>query len=470
MKMKRLIGSCVVCALLLCGCSAKSAAPVPQPASTLQSTAPAPQETAGKEAPVYVYLTRHGQMITNQTARFVSGRGNTPLTEAGREVAYAVGLGLSGVKFDAAYSSTLGRTQETARIILSQSQTSRDLEIIPIEDLREVDGGSYEPMSYAELMTEQGMQFTGVTTEEFTDQFHEKDPEGLAESYEQMKERAFGSFRKICEETAKNGGGNLLMVAHGGINGMIASEIMEDPNLDPLDNSSIVLIEYKDGVYKVLDFNDLSYAQKAQEKMANPSPVEVYLTVHAETVADAAGRLNGQLDTALTDKGRTQAAELGKKWGSVEFSAVYASDQFKDIDTAGVIVENSRVNPHLMVNQKMELRGVSCGYFDGELHTVTDALADKTAAAAKRLGAYAGADKTGMVESYEDARERLVGAMKEICEETYARGGGNILVVSSELAAQLLAEAFGGGEGVPMNNAESVRITFDGSAFKVQVR
>lgn len=118
-----------------------------------------------------------------------------------------------------------------------------------------MDGGSYEPMSCAE----------------------------------QMKERAFGSFRKICEETVKNGGGNLLMVAHGGINGMIASEIVEDLNLDPLDNSSIVLIEYKDGAYKVLDFKDLSYAQKAQEEMANPSPVEVYLTVHAETVADAVG-------------------------------------------------------------------------------------------------------------------------------------------------------------------------------------
>jgi transposase len=65
--------------------------------------------------------------------------------------------------------------------------------------------------------------------------------------------------------------------------------IVEDLNLDPLDNSSVVLIEYKDGAYKVLDFKDLSYAQKAQEEMANPSPVEVYLTVHAETVADAAG-------------------------------------------------------------------------------------------------------------------------------------------------------------------------------------
>lgn len=59
---------------------------------------------------------------------------------------------------------------------------SRDLEIIPVEDLKEVDGGSYEPMSYAELMTDEGMQFSGVTTEEFTNQFHEKDPEGLAES------------------------------------------------------------------------------------------------------------------------------------------------------------------------------------------------------------------------------------------------------------------------------------------------
>lgn len=228
---KRLLALCMACALLLCGCSGQKAEPAPQPVAL--SAAPAPRAAARKEGPVYVYLTRHGQTLTNQTARFVSGRGNTPLTEAGREVAYAVGLGLSGVKFDAAYSSTLGRTQETARIILSQSQTSRDLEIIPVEDLREVDGGSYEPMSYAELMTEQGMKFTGVTAEEFTDQFREKDPKKLAENYEQMKERAFGSFQRICQETAKNGGGNILMVAHGGINSMIASEIMKDPNLAP---------------------------------------------------------------------------------------------------------------------------------------------------------------------------------------------------------------------------------------------
>lgn len=71
--------------------------------------------------------------------------------------------------------------------------------------------------------------------------------------------------------------------------------------------------------------------------MESPDPVEIYLTVHAETAADAAMRLNGQLDTALTENGQAQAAELGKALGNLEFAAVYASDQFKDIHTARII-------------------------------------------------------------------------------------------------------------------------------------
>lgn len=56
--------------------------------------------------------------------------------------------------------------------------------------------------------------------------------------------------------------------------------------------------------------------------MESPDPVEIYLTVHAETAADAAMRLNGQLDTALTENGQAQAAELGKALGNLEFAAV----------------------------------------------------------------------------------------------------------------------------------------------------
>ena len=95
--MKRLFKTfsifCLACVLLsACSQQPPDTAPVQEPV----------QDGAVEEAPVYVYLTRHGQTLTNQTGRFVSGRGNTPLTEEGRKVAYAVGLGLSGVKFEAA--------------------------------------------------------------------------------------------------------------------------------------------------------------------------------------------------------------------------------------------------------------------------------------------------------------------------------------------------------------------------------
>ena len=51
---------------------------------------------------------------------------------------------------------------------------------------------------------------------------------------------------------------------------------------------------------------------------------------------------------------------------------------------------------------------------------------------------------------------------------TYSHGGGNVLVVSSELAVQLLAEALGSSEkAVALKNADVVHITFDGDVFTV---
>jgi len=95
-------------------------------------------------------------------------------------------------------------------------------------------------------------------------------------------------------------------------------------------------------------------------------------------------------------------------------------------------------------------------------------LAGEEPTAHARLAAYAAADKTGMTENYESARQRLTGALQTICEETYSHGGGNVLVVSSELAVQLLAEALGSSEkAVALKNADVVHITFDGDVFTV---
>ena len=50
-----------------------------------------------------------------------------------------------------------------------------------------------------------------------------------------------------------------------------------------------------------------------------------------------------------------------------------------------------------------------------------------------------------MTENYESARQRLTGASRHP-EETYSHGGGNVLVVSSELAVQLLGSPRSSGE------------------------
>lgn len=453
--------------------AAPAAGTTASPDAEKETTGPdAAADAAGKgtpadEAPVYVYLTRHGETITNRTSRMVSGRGNTPLTEEGRNVASLVGAGLSGIRFTAAYASPLGRTQETARLILDQSQTSWDLDITPVEGLRELDGGSFEPMGYGELMQEYGMKFDG-TVQEFQNQFYEKDETGQAESYDNAVQRANAALKEICTETAKNGGGNVLVVAHGGINGLIAATIMEDGDLYPLANSSVVLIEYKDGEYKVLSYNDQSYGEKAKARIENPEPVEVYLMVHGETVTDEQKRLNGVLDAELTEKGKEQAKEAGKKLSDVEFHSVYTSDQFKDRDTARLVLSENVKNPDLKEHSQMELRGVVLGYFDGELLEKAETVSPSAQPAKARIEAFAAADPTGMVENYDSARERLVGGMKEICEGQRAKGGGDVLVVTSAMACQLIAEELDQSISAPgLKPGDFVKIVYDGTGYQV---
>lgn len=449
--------------------SSAEATAVPAAETTAAAATDAADKGVGaeNEAPVYVYLTRHGETITNRTSRMVSGRGNTPLTEEGRNVASLVGAGLSGIRFTAAYASPLGRTQETARLILDQSETSWDLNITPVEGLRELDGGSFEPMGYGELMQEHGMKFDG-TVQEFQNQFYEKDETGQAESYDNAVNRAVAALKEICTETAENGGGNVLVVAHGGINGLIAATIMEDGNLDPLANSSVVLIEYKDGKYKVLSYNDQSYGEKAKARIESPEPVEVYLMVHGETVTDEQKRLNGVLDADLTEKGKEQAKETGKKLSDVEFHSVYTSDQFKDRDTARLVLSENVKNADLKEHSRMELRGVVLGYFDGELLEKAEAVSPSEQPAKARIEAFAAADPTGMVESYDSARERLVGEMKEICEGQRAKGGGDVLVVTSAMACRLIAEELDQNISAPgLKPGDFVKIVYDGNGYQV---
>ena len=90
-----------------------------------------------------LYLARHAQTASSKVDSF-NGRGEVPLTEPGREQARKLGQRLAGVRFAAVFRSPLGRTGETAALIVPQVPA----QVLP--GLAELDYGRWEGLSAEE--------------------------------------------------------------------------------------------------------------------------------------------------------------------------------------------------------------------------------------------------------------------------------------------------------------------------------
>ncbi|KIO34758.1 hypothetical protein M407DRAFT_240563 [Tulasnella calospora MUT 4182] len=67
--------------------------------------------------------------------------------------------------------------------------------------------------------------------------------------------------------------------------------------------------------------------------------VNVYIVRHGETVENAKGIIQGQIDTQLNELGRTQAERLGEVLSGVRFTHAYTSDLSRARDTAQAVVD-----------------------------------------------------------------------------------------------------------------------------------
>lgn len=68
---------------------------------------------------------------------------------------------------------------------------------------------------------------------------------------------------------------------------------------------------------------------------------KLYLVRHGETVDNVNKIMQGQTQGELTEKGRTQAKELGVRLADVAFDAYVASDLKRSVDTCRLIAESS---------------------------------------------------------------------------------------------------------------------------------
>ena len=149
-----------------------------------------------------LFIVRHGETEWNAEGR-VQGHSDVPLSDRGREQARAAAQRLRGHAFDAAYSSDLSRTRETAEIILVESGT-------PLETtatLREYQKGVFE----------------GLTVHEYARQYPELHQASLVndldfaptggESIRECSARLAGFAELLVERHMDD---TVLVVGHGG--------------------------------------------------------------------------------------------------------------------------------------------------------------------------------------------------------------------------------------------------------------
>ena len=147
-----------------------------------------------------ILLARHGETDWNREGRF-QGHADPPLNETGRAQAAVLAMELADVALAAVYSSPLRRALETAEVVAAQ----HELEPVAVDALREVDVGSWEGLTRAEVEARFPQQLGRWLD------YDQGWQDG--ESYDEMGQRVVSALLGLA---AAHLGEQILAVTHGG--------------------------------------------------------------------------------------------------------------------------------------------------------------------------------------------------------------------------------------------------------------
>lgn len=94
---------------------------------------------------------------------------------------------------------------------------------------------------------------------------------------------------------------------------------------------------------------------------SSDAPLRLYLVRHAESVWNTEGRIQGQMDPPLSERGLEQARRLADRLRHMHFDAFYSSDLQRAAQTAGCVAHALGLRPVPMV----ELREIFLGDWEG---------------------------------------------------------------------------------------------------------
>ncbi|BFU59772.1 MULTISPECIES: histidine phosphatase family protein [Rodentibacter] len=202
------------------------------------------------------YFIRHGRTFWNEQG-LMQGHGDSPLTEQGILGAQKAGLALQHIDFNAAYSSCLKRTIDTAELIIGK----RNIPLFQHKGLNEQFFGKWEGQ-WVEPLREHP-EFKQM----ISDPANYKAETNGGETYQQLAERAVKALQDIIEI---HHSGNILVVSHGHtlrllialLNGATWQNHRDENQSIPLLNTSISIVHYEsEKGFFVERINDASHLE-----------------------------------------------------------------------------------------------------------------------------------------------------------------------------------------------------------------
>lgn len=164
---------------------------------------------------VELILVRHGETKWNNIGKF-QGSKDIKLNNKGIKQAESLAKRLSELKLDKIYSSDLKRAYKTANTVAKKHQ----LAVEEIAELQEVDFGGWEGLGFDEIKE----KFDFTLEDWLRAPVDTKVPEG--ESLLDIKERVVPAFKEIL---ARHEDEKILIVAHGGVNKVLLSHLLNMP-------------------------------------------------------------------------------------------------------------------------------------------------------------------------------------------------------------------------------------------------
>jgi broad specificity phosphatase PhoE len=180
-----------------------------------------------------LYLVRHGETDWNRQRR-IQGLTDIPLNETGRAQARATGMLLTRRRWDAIFSSPLGRAAETASIIAAEVGLG---EPTLVDALVERNYGMAEGLDWLQV--------------EARYPHHAAVPG--RESREEVAARVVPALTQLA---AGRPGESLLVVSHGGAIRSVLNQVEPDASHGMITNGSVHSFRLEDGALRLIAFDD----------------------------------------------------------------------------------------------------------------------------------------------------------------------------------------------------------------------